>query len=148
MECKKVRKSFRVVGIKGSGSFVKFGTEVPKLAQQFLNRVDEIEMNSGTEIALFEPKRDENHLEGNYLVGVVLKEPLTEVPIGMEYIEIDQNYVTTRGSMIDIGTLHNHLLSWTEEQGFKRNLESSIVETYHPMDHGEEEVEIYLPIHP
>jgi predicted transcriptional regulator YdeE len=148
MECKKVRKSFRVIGIKGSGAFVDFGTEIPKLAQQFLNRLDEIEMNSVTEIALFEPKRDVNHLEGNYLVGVVLKEPLTEVPIGMEYMEIDQDYVTTRGSMINIGILHNHLVNWTEVQGLKRNLESYIVETYHPMDHGEEEVEIYLPIHP
>jgi predicted transcriptional regulator YdeE len=148
MECKKVRRSFRVAGIKGRGAFADFGTEVPKLAQQFLNRLDEIEMSSVSEIALFEPKRDVNHLEGNYLVGVVLKEPLTEVPNGMEYIEIDQNYVTTRGSMINIGTLHNHLLNWTEEQGLKRDLESSIVETYHSMDHGEEEVVIYLPIHP
>jgi predicted transcriptional regulator YdeE len=148
MECKKVRKSFRVIGIKGSGAFADFGTEVPKLAQQFLNRLDEIEMNSVTEIALFEPKRDVNHLKGNYLVGVVLEEPLTEVPIGMDYIETDQDYVTTRGSMINIGILHNHLVNWTEDQGLKRNLESYIVETYHPMDNGEEEVEIYLPIHP
>jgi predicted transcriptional regulator YdeE len=148
MECKKVRKSFRVIGIKGSGAFVDFGTEIPKLAQQFLNRLDEIEMNSVREIALFEPKRDVNHLEGNYLVGVVLEEPLTEVPIGMEYIEIDQDYVTTRGSMINIGILHNHLVNWTEDQGLKRNLESYIVETYHPMDYGKEEVGIYLPIHP
>lgn len=148
MECKKVSKSFRVAGIKGSGAFVDFGTEVPKLAQQFLNRLDEVEMNSVTEIALFEPKKDVNHLEGNYLVGVVLEEPLTIVPIGMDYIETDQDYVTTRGSIKNIGTLHKHLLNWTEEQGVKRNLESYIVETYHTMDHGEEEVEIYLPIHP
>jgi predicted transcriptional regulator YdeE len=146
MECKKVKKNFRVVGIKGSGAFVDFDIEVPKLAQQFLNRLDEIEVNSVTEIALFEPKRDENHLDGNYLVGLELKEPLTEVPIGMDYIETDQDYVTIRGSIINIGNLHNHLMKWTEEQGFERNLESYIVETYHSMNHGEEEVEIYLPV--
>jgi predicted transcriptional regulator YdeE len=147
MECKKVQKNFRVVGIKGRGAFVDFATEVPKLAQQFLKRLDEIDNCSVTEIALFEPKKDQNHLEGNYLVGVTIKEPLTEVPIGMDYIETDQDYVTTRGNILNIGNLHNHLLNWTEDQGYKRNLEAFIVETYHSMDNGEEEVEIYLPIH-
>jgi predicted transcriptional regulator YdeE len=147
MEFKKVQKNFRVVGIKGRGGFVDFATEVPKLAQQFLKRLDEIDNCSVTEIALFEPKKDQNHLEGNYLVGVMIKEPLTEVPIGMDYIETDQDYVTTRGNILNIGSLHNHLLNWTEDQGYKRNLEAYIVETYHSMDNGEEEVEIYLPIH-
>jgi hypothetical protein len=56
MDCKTVKKTFRVVGIKGSGAFSNFGTEIPKLAQQFLNRLDEIDKHSGTEIAHFEPK--------------------------------------------------------------------------------------------
>jgi hypothetical protein len=33
------------------------------------------------------------------------------------------------------------------EQGYKRDLDSYIVETYHTMEGKEEEVEIYLPIH-
>ena len=100
VDCRKVKKIFRVVGIKGGGAYANFGTEVPKLAQQFLTRLDEVENHSGTEIALFEPKRDANHL-----------------------------------------------LKWADDQGYKRDLESHIVETYHPMENGEEEVEIYLPIH-
>lgn len=75
MDCKTVKKTFRVVGIKGSGAFSNFGTEIPKLAQQFLNRLDEIDKHSGTEIALFEPKRDAGHLEGYYYVGVMVNEP-------------------------------------------------------------------------
>ncbi|WP_419887550.1 GyrI-like domain-containing protein [Neobacillus niacini] len=147
MEFKKVKRNFRMVGLKGSGPFIDFGTDVPKLAQKILNRLDELEIRSITEIALFEPKKDENHLEGSYVVGVIVQEPLTDVPIGMVYTETEQHYVTTRGSMKDLGNLHNYLLKWSEDQGHKRNLESYIIETYHPIDNGEEEVEIYLPIH-
>ncbi|MBS4192223.1 effector binding domain-containing protein [Bacillus sp. FJAT-49705] len=146
MDCKKVKKIFRVVGIKGCGAYANFGPEVPKLAQQFLTRLDEVENHSGTEIALFEP-RDSNHLEGHYYVGLIVNEALKEVPVGMDYIETAQSYVTTRGRIININNLHSHLLKWADDQGYKRDLESHIVETYHPMENGEEEVEIYLPIH-
>ncbi|MFF2449123.1 GyrI-like domain-containing protein [Neobacillus sp. NPDC058068] len=147
MDCKKVKKSFRVVGIKGGGAFANFGAEVPKLAQQFLSRLDEVEHHSGTEIALFEPKKDENHLEGHFYVGLMVNEALKEVPVGMDYIEAAQAYVTTRGKIHNIDNLHNQLLKWADDQGYKRDLESHIVETYHPIENGEEEVEIYLPIH-
>ncbi|WP_225989742.1 GyrI-like domain-containing protein [Bacillus cereus] len=147
VDCRKVKKIFRVVGIKGSGVYADFGTEVPKLAQQFLTRSDEVENHSGTEIALFESKRDANHLEGHYYVGLIVNEVPKEVPVGMDYIETAQAYVTTRGKIINIDNLHNYLLKWADDHGYKRDLESHIVETYHPMENGEEEVEIYLPIH-
>ncbi|MFB3170136.1 hypothetical protein P5G62_023810 [Neobacillus sp. 179-C4.2 HS] len=65
----------------------------------------------------------------------------------MDYIETTQDYVTTRGQINNIGTLHNILLKWADEQGYKRDLESHIIETFHPMENGVEEVEIYLPIY-
>lgn len=147
MDCKTVKKTFKIVGLNGSGAFANFDTEIPKLAQQFLDRLDETENHSGTEIALFEPKRDDDHLEGYYYVGVIVNEPLKRVPVGMEYIETTQDYVTTRGKINNIGKLHNILLKWADDQGYKRDLESHIIETYHPMENGEEEVEIYLPIY-
>ncbi|MCG3418131.1 GyrI-like domain-containing protein [Oceanobacillus jordanicus] len=147
MECYKVNTIFRVVCLKGVGAYADFGTDVPKLAQQFLTRVDEIENHSGTEIALFEPKRDTNHLEGHYYVGLIVNETSINVPVGMEFIETAQVYVTTRGNILHIENLHKDLLKWSDDQGYKRDLESHIVETYHPLENGEEEVEIYLPIH-
>jgi predicted transcriptional regulator YdeE len=147
MDCKTVKESFKVVGIKGSGPYTNFGTDVPKLAEQFLVRLDEIENHSGKEIALFEPKRDANHLDGDYYVGIIVNETIKEVPIGMEFIETAQYYITTRGNMNKITNLHSNLLKWADENGLKRNLESYIIETYHPMENSEEEVEIYLPIY-
>lgn len=146
MDCRKVRKTFRVVSIKGSGAFANFATDVPKLAQQLLIRLDEIENHNGTEIALFEPKRDADHLEGTYYVGIIVNERPNKIPVGMEYIETTQDYVTRRGTITNIVNLHNILNKWADDQGYKRDLESHIVETYYPVENGEEEIEIYLPL--
>ncbi|MEH7013983.1 GyrI-like domain-containing protein [Neobacillus niacini] len=143
----KGKKDFNVIGMKNSGVFANFGSEVPKFARQLLSRVNEIQNRSKTEIALYDPKRVEIHLEGHYYVGLIVNDTLNEAPSGMEYIEATQDYVTTKGKISDLGDLHLQLLKLADEQGYQRNLEAYIVETYHPIENGEEEVEIYLPIH-
>ncbi|MFJ8067125.1 hypothetical protein ACIQYS_21350 [Psychrobacillus sp. NPDC096426] len=62
-------------------------------------------------------------------------------------MEVSHDYINTRGNITNIGELHRTLIKWAEEQGFQRDLESFIIETYHQMENNEEEVEIYLPIH-
>ncbi|MCZ8539922.1 GyrI-like domain-containing protein [Psychrobacillus psychrodurans] len=146
MEFKSVKVEFKVVGIKGRGAFENLSIEVPKLAKQLISRSDEIQNHLGIEIALFEPKRGSDHHEGEYYVGLKVKDSLKEVPIGMDFIEIAHDYVSTRGKISNIGNLHSQLLRWVEEQGHTQNFESYIVETYHPIEEGEEEVQIYLPI--
>jgi len=146
MSFKKVKKEFKLVGLKGSGEFVNFGNEVPLLAKQLLSRSNEILNSTETEIALFEPKKNEEHRIGHYYVGLVVSEKLNEVPSGMDYIETVKSYVTTRGNISNLGVLHLNLLNWAEEQDYQRDLDSYIIETYHPMVEGEEEVQIYLPI--
>lgn len=147
MGCKRVKKDFKVVGMKNTGAFANYGSEVPKFAQQFMNKVSEIQNHSNTEIALYEPKRDEHHLEGYYYVGMIVPDALNEVPSGMEYIEISQEYVTIRGRITDVGDLHLQLIKWSDEHGYQKNFGSYIIETYHPIENNIEEVEIYIPIH-
>ncbi|TKC16370.1 GyrI-like domain-containing protein [Robertmurraya kyonggiensis] len=142
----KVLKEFKVVGLKGSGEFINFGNEVPLLAKQVLSRANEILNSTETEIALFEPKRGEEHRAGQYFVGLIVNERLSKVPTGMDYIETNISYVTTKGNIRKLEELHENLLKWSEEQGYQRDLDSYIVETYHPIRDGEEEVQIYLPI--
>ncbi|MGA3674465.1 hypothetical protein [Lysinibacillus agricola] len=60
-----VKKEFKLVGFKGSGEFINFGNEVPLLAKQLLSRSNEILNPTETEIALFEPKKDEKHRVGH-----------------------------------------------------------------------------------
>lgn len=140
-------RTFKVVGLKGKGPFENFDKEVPALAKQLLNRSQEIKNHTGVEMALFEPKRDKNHRVGEYYVGLMVDQASSDVPQGMAFMETTHQYVTTRGKISKIGTIHLDLLQWANEQNYTRNLDSYIVETYHPMEDGEEEVQIYLPIH-
>ncbi|MFJ7309787.1 AraC family transcriptional regulator [Peribacillus frigoritolerans] len=109
-----VKKEFKLVGLKGSGEFVNFGNEVPLLAKQLLSRSNEIQNPAETEIALFEPKKDEEHRIGHYYVGLIVSGKLNEVPTGMDYIEINKSYITTRGNISNLGELHLNLLDWAE----------------------------------
>ncbi|MFC7686470.1 GyrI-like domain-containing protein [Ureibacillus sp. GCM10028918] len=147
MEYKTINKNFKVVGFKGRGAFDNFAEEVPALSKQVLSRTNEIENHLGIEIALFEPIRDSSHRVGDFFVGLLVNDSLNTVPAGMEFIEINQQYVTARDKISNISSLHSYLLQWANEQGHARNLESYIVETYHPVQEGEEEVRIYLPIY-
>jgi predicted transcriptional regulator YdeE len=83
-------------------------------------------------------------VNGIYYVGVQVDESLTNVPDGMTYLELDEDYATTKGT--DIGNLHKDLYKWIKEQGHQRKTEAFIVETYHPIKDGGEEVAVYLPI--
>jgi predicted transcriptional regulator YdeE len=140
----KRKKTFHFVGLRGEGAFGDFSTEVPKHAQEFLKRLHEVKAVTGSEIALYEPKRNHAHVNGIYYVGVTVDEPLTNVPAGMTYMELTEEYATRKGT--DIESLHRDLNKWMEEQGYQRNTDAYIVETYHPMEDGREEVAVYLPI--
>lgn len=146
MEFTKVKKDFHVVGIKNSGKFADFGREVPQSARQFMSRANEIDNRSDTEIALYEPKRDDSHLEGAYYVGLIVNDAINEVPDGMEYVMASNDYATVRGKISEVGSLHAKLSEWTADQGYQRKLDSLIIETYHPLESDEEDVEIYLPV--
>ncbi|XXM73084.1 GyrI-like domain-containing protein [Lysinibacillus sphaericus] len=133
--------------MKNNGAFADFGTEVPKAARQFMAKAADYKHLDGTEIAVFEPKKDEHHLKGQYYVGLIVEEAPNDVPDWMDVIELKEEYVTARGSINQIGSLHSGLVKWAAEQGFRRNLHAYIVETYHPLENGDEEVEVYLPVY-
>ncbi|MDR7071618.1 AraC family transcriptional regulator [Fictibacillus barbaricus] len=146
MECKVVSKNFKLVAQKGNALYVNFGLEVPKAAQQLLVRKKEIENCTETEIAIFEPKKTDDHLEGEFYVGMIVTGAPAETPLGLHYIELNHDYVSTKGNIKNLENLHSYLLNWTIRKGYKRNLDAYIVETYHLLEDGAEEVGIYLPI--
>ncbi|WP_339171187.1 GyrI-like domain-containing protein [Solibacillus sp. FSL R5-0691] len=145
MTFKMIKKEFKLVCLKGSGEYENFGSEVPLLAKQLLSRSSDFDFPSGSEIALYEPKKSADHMKGNFYVGLIVNEKLNKIPTGMDYLEINNHYITTRGNIMELDKLHGDLLNWGTAQGYKRDLDSYIIETYHPVSEGEE-VEIYLPI--
>lgn len=140
-----ITHTFRIVGIKGHGAFENFATEVPEFARQLLHRTREIENHTNIEIALFEPKVSEDHLEGHYYVGILVKDKPSHVPKGMEYLEVSGIYASARGSIDRVDLLYEEVGRWTAEQHLSRDWESYIVETYHPTEKGED-VEVFLPL--
>ncbi|WP_234998436.1 hypothetical protein [Salirhabdus sp. Marseille-P4669] len=51
------------------------------------------------------------------------------VPAGMEYMELNQRYITTRGNISKLEELHLNLVDWAEGKGYRRDLDSYIVES-------------------
>lgn len=140
---KRVSKTFKAAGLHGFGAFADFGTDVPELAGKFLNQLKANGSEPATEAAFYEPKKDDHHLEGYFFAGMIGHE---EHPENMDRLDMhEQDYVTVRGSLGQIADLHRELSVWAAEQGYERDLETYIVETYHPAENGEE-VEIYLPV--
>ncbi|MEK5080615.1 AraC family transcriptional regulator [Solibacillus sp. FSL W7-1436] len=145
MTFKMIKKEFKLVGIKGSGEYENFGSEVPLLAKQLLSRSNDFDFPTESEIALYEPKKSADHTTGNFYVGLIVHEKLNKIPTGMDYLETNNHYITTRGNIMELDKLHEGLLKWGTAQGYKRDMDSYIIETYHSVNEGEE-VEIYLPI--
>ncbi|WP_430787545.1 GyrI-like domain-containing protein [Virgibacillus flavescens] len=145
MSCQKVTKAFKIIGKKHSCAFGDYASEVPKHAQNFMEEATRIQNHTGIEVSLFEPKKDETHVEGIYYVGVLVSEPVEIAPEHMEYLEVEDEFVTIRGKMTNVSDLYSELLAWAEEQGYIINQNDYIVETYHPVEIGEE-VEVYIPI--
>jgi len=146
MECKLTKKQFKAVGLKGSGAFADFATEVPALAGKLMSRAKEVQNHINIEVGFFEPKNGHDHLYGNYCVGLLVSEAPSDVPDGMEYIEASGQYATTRGSINHLGQLHQNLLEWMTRHNYIRDTGAYIIETYHPTENETEEVEIYLPV--
>ncbi|MYL70626.1 AraC family transcriptional regulator [Halobacillus litoralis] len=140
-----ITHTFRIVGIKGHGAFENFATEVPEFARQLLHRTREIEHHTNIEIALFEPKWGDDHLEGHYYVGILVRDKPSHVPKGMEYLEVSGTYVSAKGSIDHVDLLYEEVGQCRAEQNLTRDWLSYIVETYHPMENGEE-VEVFLPV--
>lgn len=145
MKGRMVKRTFRLVGIKGKGAFEEFGAIVPGVAREVMSRSGEIGPAAVTEIAIFEPKKSVDQPEGEFCVGLMVEGPARNVPLGMSYCEIEGDYATARGKMEGLNQLHTDLLSWAACNGHQMDTEKRIIEVYCPADSGEE-VEIFLPM--
>jgi predicted transcriptional regulator YdeE len=142
-----VEKAFKVVGERRNGLFKDYAQLVPKAAQQFLSRVNEIPQNTGVEVTVYEPPREREQLEGSFIVGVLVDEKVEQLPSGMEFIEVQEQYAMTKGKVSEIGEIYESLDKWIVEQGYQHESpEHYIIEVYCVVDDAEEEVEVYIPI--
>lgn len=139
-----VSRDFKVIAMKHKGRFEDFAELVPQAAQQFLKEMPDF---SGTEVTVYEPKSSKSHTEGTFYVGILVDEEPDSLPEEMEFLEVRRSYGMIRGGGTEIKSLYSSLDQWIDEQGYERHtLKDFIIETYHPVGNGGEEVEIYIPI--
>jgi predicted transcriptional regulator YdeE len=143
--CKVESKEFKAVVIRSSGLFKDYARLVPEAAQAFLKRGHLVQNGSGLEVAFFEPKRGEDHLEGTFFTGFLVHEKAEVLPNGMEYLETGQTYASIRGKTAKMGDLHTRLNSWIGENNRQQSMDDYIVEVYYPAAN-EEEAEVFIPI--
>lgn len=147
MMCEVVSKEFKLVGMKHKGMYKDYAELVPKAAKQFLQKAAEIPNSTGIEVTVYEPQRDQTHLEGTFYVGILVSEKPAFVPEGMEYFDIQHSYGVIRGKETEMGKLYSELDKWILEQRYNRGThEQYIIEVYYPVKDGVEEVEIHIPI--
>lgn len=140
-----VTKEFKLAGQKNKGLFKDYGTLVPQAAHRFLQNAGGIPQ-PGNEVTIYEPRRNENHEEGLFYVGLLVDQQPENLPEGIEYLEVQHTYAMIRGNGSEIGSLYSMLEQWIAEQSLTRAAqENFIVEVYYPVSGGEE-VEIYIPI--
>lgn len=142
-----VEKKFKVVGERNTGAFKEYAELVPKAAQQFLKRLDEIPGHTGVEVSVYEQPKTQGQAEGIFYVGVLVEERSETLPSEMEYLEFQQHYAVTRGKIAKMGELYSYLDGWIAAQGYQyESSEHYIVEIYCPVENGEEEVEVHVPV--
>lgn len=142
--CQVVTREFKVIAEKHTGLYKDYPELVPKAAHQFLQRASNL---TGTEVTVYEPKASESHTEGTFYVGVLVNDELDTLPEGAEFLKIKHTYGMIRGNGTEMGNLNSTLDQWIDEQDYTRDtFKDFILETYHPVENGVEEVEIYIPI--
>ncbi|MCM3707264.1 MULTISPECIES: GyrI-like domain-containing protein [Cytobacillus] len=144
--CIVVSKGFKAVVIRNSGLFEEYAHLVPEAAQSFLRQGHLVQNSSSLEVAFYEPKRGEDHLEGTFFTGNLVYEKAQTLPNGMEYIEAEHTYASIRGKTAEVGDLHKRLNSWLSENDRQQSIDDYIIEVYYPGENKEEEAEVFIPI--
>lgn len=140
-------KTFMVVGEKNKGFFKEYAKTVPKAAQIFLQRECQIPFTSGIEVTVYEQPKRQNQLVGTFYVGVLVEEKGTDLPEGMEYIEVQNQYAMTIGKVTEIPHLYSSLDRWINENGYQHATpDKYIIEVYYPVENDVENVEVYIPV--
>jgi predicted transcriptional regulator YdeE len=144
--CNVASKEFKAVVIRNRGLFKDYAHLVPEAAQAFLKQGHLVQNSSGLEVAFYEPKRGEDHLEGTFFTGYLVHEKAETLPNGMEYIDAVHTYASIRGKTSEMGDLHSRLTRWLNENNRQQSIDHYIIEVFYPAPYEEEEVEVFIPI--
>ncbi|MFC5406448.1 GyrI-like domain-containing protein [Cohnella soli] len=151
MEGKITNLSFYAIGYKHSGRFDQYHVLVANAFQDLKTKMNQIPSRTDTTVALYEPQRGPEHVEGFFYVGVIVNEMPEDLPEGSELLSIEGRYASAFGQIKNMASIYDFLGSWIEENGHKQVWPDTLfVERYEfPIPEKltlEEEVEVLLPV--
>lgn len=140
-----------VIGYKHTGRFDQYHILVAKAFQDLKSKLSQIPSRTDTTVALYEPQRGSEHVEGFFYVGVIVSEKPEVTPVGSEYLLIDGLYASATGQIKNMGSIYDYVGSWIQQNGYKPIWPNTLfIERYKlPIPDEltlEEEVEVLLPI--
>ncbi|PYI56922.1 LamG-like jellyroll fold domain-containing protein [Paenibacillus flagellatus] len=138
-------REFTAIGIRHGGLFSEYGKIIPQAMQSLQARKDEISGRTGTKVILYEPKRGDDHIEGDFYTGYLVADSVAAIPEGMEYFHLSGRYASVAGDESRMGELYGFLDGWIRDNKLQKDWpEALIVEVYN-QDHPSE-VEICMKI--
>jgi hypothetical protein len=107
MEAKLKVCEYHVIGYKYTGRFDSYHVLVGQAFQELQKRLGLIPSRTDTTVALYEPKRGDEHIVGSFYVGCVIREEPTDIPDGSEYIHIKGKYACGSGMIKQMGQIYH-----------------------------------------
>ncbi|MGM0885279.1 MAG: LamG-like jellyroll fold domain-containing protein [Bacillota bacterium] len=131
LEGKVCFREYKIVGMKHSGLFSEYGKIIPQAVQSLQSRVTEIPDQTDTVVILYEPKRGDDHVEGNFFTGYLVKQSVTDIPKGMEYFHLSGQYASVSGHESRMGELYGFLDGWIRKNQYQKDWPNAlIIEVY------------------
>lgn len=148
----KMNCNFHVIAYKHSGRFDQYATLVESAFQELNRKRSQIPTCTDTTVAIYEPRRGPDHVEGFFYVGVIVEGKPMTLPEGSYYMHIEGTYSSAKGQIKDIGKIYESANQWIREHHYEPIWpDGLIVERYEsPIPDVltfDEEVEVLLPIH-
>lgn len=146
----KENRTFNIIAIKNSGRFEDYPTIIPKAEEEFKNLYKTLSNENRIRAIVYEPKKGPKHEVGYFYLGAIVNEFPTDLPEGMERIQLEGQYAYVRDEfdVTRMGELYDALARWIMNHNLERKDAQNeyMIEVYYPQDNGKEDLEVCMRI--
>jgi hypothetical protein len=143
-----------VIGYRHTGRFEDYARLVKQAFDELRVRLAEIPGKTSLTVAIYEPIKNEEHVEGFFYVGCIVEaEPSSTVlPNGSEYVRLAGTYACAGGTIGQMSGIYAFVAQWIKDNGYRQLWPDALfVERYEfPIPgrdiSGDEPVLVMLPI--
>lgn len=146
--------TYHVIGYRHVGRFDEYATLVKRAFHDLRSRIGDIPGQTGRTVAMYEPIKGKEHVEGFFYVGCIVEaEPSSSaLPVGSEYVRLSGTYACAIGTIRQMSNIYAFVAKWIADNGYRQMWPDTLfVERYDfPIPEaeitGNEPVLVMLPI--